>query len=388
MKNLREIDVDNKKVLVRVDFNVPLSEDSGVKDDFRIRAHLETIKYLKDNNAKIILISHLGKPKGRELGLSLKPLVPNLEEVFSCKVNFVEDVIGEKAEKMISELMPGEILLLENVRFYPEEEENSGEFAASIARLVDVFIEDAFSVCHREHASVVGIPKFIDSCMGFLLEKEIKALDLVLEKAEHPFVAIIGGAKIITKTPIIENFLKKADAVLLGGMIANTVLKHKEIYGEEKLKDKEVFEAIKNINFNDPKLIVPVDGIVSKDNYSRVGGIETIKTGEEIIDIGPETISYYKEVIKRAKTIIWNGPMGKIENEIFSKGTLEIAETIAKETNYSVVGGGETIDFINDKKMDSGFSFISSGGGAMLEYISGKKLPGIEAIEKHYERQN
>ncbi|MDD4358327.1 MAG: phosphoglycerate kinase [Candidatus Pacebacteria bacterium] len=388
MKNLRDIDVDNKKVLVRVDFNVPLTNDLEVEDDFRIISHLPTIKYLKENNAKIILISHLGKPKGKELGSSLKPIASKLEEISSYEVKFAEDALGEKALKAINELQTGEILLLENLRFYPEEEENNSEFAASLARQADIFVEDAFSTCHREHASIVGIPKFIDAYPGFLLEKEIKALDNALLKAERPLVTLIGGAKIITKTGVIENFLKKADAVLLGGLIANTVLELKELYGEEKLKDKEVFEAIKNINFNDPKLIVPIDGVISKDSYSRVGSVDTIKEGEDIADIGPETINYYKEIIKKAKTIIWNGPMGKIESEVFSKGTLEIAEAIAKTGNYSVVGGGETIDFINNKKMAPGFSFISSGGGAMLEYISGKKLPGIEALEKHYGRQN
>jgi len=386
MKNLKSIDVDNKKVLVRVDFNVPLTQDLGVKDDFRIKSHLETIKYLKENNAKIILISHLGSPKGREISLSLKPVADKLEEISSYKVKFVEDVIGEKVEKMVNELDAGDILLLENLRFYNEEEENNSEFAASIARLGDIFIEDAFSVCHREHASTASIPKFLDSYAGLLLEKEIKALDEVLEKAKHPFVAIIGGAKIITKTTVIEKLLEKADAILLAGAIANTVLKFKGIYGENELKEENIFEAIKNINFEDPKLVVPIDGIISKGNYSRIGGIETIKTGEEVVDIGPETIDNYKDIIKRARTIIWNGPIGKIENEVFAKGTKEIADAVAAQEAFSVIGGGETVDFINNEKISDKFSFISSGGGAMLDYIAGKKLPGIEAINKYYER--
>lgn len=388
MKSLKNIDLDNKKVLVRVDFNVPLNQDLGVKDDFRIKSHLDTIKYLKENNAKIILMSHLGKPKGREMGLSLKPIASKLEELLSCKIKLAEDVIGERVEKMIAELDVGEILLLENLRFYNEEEENDNEFAASIARLGDVFVQDAFSVCHREHASTCGIPKFLDSYAGLLLEKEIEALDKVVNDIQHPFVALIGGAKIITKTSVIENFLKKADAVLLGGIIANTALKFKGIYGEEELKDNEIIEAIKDIEFDSSKLLVPIDGIISKGNYSRVGGIETIKKGEEVVDIGPKTVNYYKEIIKKAKTIVWNGPMGKIENEVFSKGTEEIVKTIAEQGVYSVIGGGETVDFINNKKMANDFSFISSGGGAMLDYISGKKLPGVEILNKHYERQN
>ncbi len=386
MKNLRDIDVDNKKVLVRVDFNVPLTQDLEVKDDFRIRAHLETIKYLKEHNARIILISHLGSPKGKELNLSLKSVSEKLEEISSYKVKFVEETLGDKAKKAIDELDAGDILVLENLRFNSEEEENNQEFAASLARLADIFVQDAFSVCHRDHASISSIPKYLDSYPGFLLEKEISALDGINSNVKHPFVAIIGGAKIIAKTTIIKNFLDKADAVLLGGVIGNTVLKFKGLYGQEELKDRDVYQAIKDINFDDPKLVVPVDGVITKGSYSRVGSVDSIKNGEDISDIGPETINYYKEIIKRANTIIWNGPMGKIENEVFSKGTKAITEAIAEKEAYSVAGGGETVDYISDIKKEEGFTFISSGGGAMLDYISGKILPGIEALNKYYER--
>ena len=386
MKNLRDIDVDNKKVLVRVDFNVPLTQDLEVKDDFRIRAHLETIKYLKEHNARIILISHLGSPKGKELNLSLKSVSEKLEEISSYKVKFVEETLGDKVKKAIDELDAGDILVLENLRFNSEEEENNQEFAASLARLADIFVQDAFSVCHRDHASISSIPKYLDSYPGFLLEKEISALDGINSNVKHPFVAIIGGAKIIAKTTIIKNFLDKADAVLLGGVIGNTVLKFKGLYGQEELKDRDVYQAIKDINFDDPKLVVPVDGVITKGSYSRVGSVDSIKNGEDISDIGPETINYYKEIIKRANTIIWNGPMGKIENEVFSKGTKAITEAIAEKEAYSVAGGGETVDYISDMKKEEGFTFISSGGGAMLDYISGKILPGIEALNKYYER--
>lgn len=383
MKNLRDINVDNKKVLVRVDFNVPLNQDLEVEDTFRIEAHLETIKYLKEHNAKIILISHLGSPKGKEIGFSLKPVAKKLEEISSFKVNFIEETLSPKVDQEIDNLKAGEILLLENLRFYKEEEENDNEFAASLARLADIFVEDAFSVCHRAHASTSGICSFIDSYAGLLLEKEINALEGVNRNIKRPFVAVIGGAKILTKVSVIKNFLDKADAILLGGMVANTVLKFKGVYGE--IKEKEVFEAIKDIDFESPKVIVPIDGMISKDNFSRVGGIDTIKDNEEISDIGPETIEYYKKIIKQAKTVVFNGPMGKIENEVFAKGTEEIARIISVQNNYSVVGGGETVDFINKKNMKKEFSFISSGGGAMLEYISGKKLPGIEALNKYHE---
>lgn len=386
MNNLKNVEVDNKKVLVRVDFNVPLNQDLEVKDDFRIKAHLETINYLKENNAKIILISHLGSPKGRDLGLSLKPVAASLEALSSFKVKFIEETLGEKVEAAVNELEAGDILILENLRFSPKEEENDSEFAASLARLADIFVQDAFSVCHRNHASVASLPKYLDSYAGFLLEKEINALEGVKQNIERPFVALIGGAKIIAKTTVIENFLEKADAVLLGGVIANTVLKFKGFYGEEELKDREVYQAIKDIDFDNEKLVLPVDGVITRGNYSRVGSVEVIKKGEEVSDIGPETVNYYKEIIKRAKTIIWNGPMGQIENEVFSKGTKAIIEAIAEQKAYSVAGGGETVDYISDLKKEEGFTFISSGGGAMLDYVSGKTLPGIEALNKHHER--
>lgn len=378
MKSIKTINVDNKKVLVRVDFNVPLNQDGEIKDDFRIKAHLKTIKYLKENNAKIILISHLGNPKGKEERLSLKVTADRLGDLLSSEVKFE----GKPAsyEKQAEELNPGEVLLLENLRFSKEEKENNADFAAEIARLADIFVQDAFSVCHRDHASVSSIPKFLKSYAGLLLEEEIEALDKIIKNIKHPLVAIIGGAKIETKTSVIENFLEKADAVLLGGLIANTVLKHKGLYGEEVVQSK----SIAHLNFEDPKLIVPIDGIISKRDFSRVGGVETIKKGEEIADIGPKTTNCYKEIIKKAKTIIWNGPLGKIENDVSSKSTEEIARTINKDI-YSVVGGGETIDFIHSKNLSSNFSFISSGGGAMLDYLSGKNLKGIEALKKSYE---
>jgi len=388
MNNLRDIDVDNKKVLVRVDFNVPLTQDLEVKDDFRIKAHLETINYLKDHNAKIILISHLGSPKGKDLSLSLEPVAAKLEEISSYKVKFVDETLGEKVQQAVNEMDNGDILVLENLRFNSEEEENDSEFAASLARLADIFVQDAFSVCHRNHASVSSIPKYLDSYPGFLLEKEISALDGVIKDVKRPLIAIIGGAKIITKTSVIENFLNKADAILLGGVIANTVLQFKGIYGNEELRDRDTYQAIKDIDFDNPKLIVPMDGIISKGNYSRVGSVDSIGDGEEVLDIGPETIDYYKKIIKKAKTIVWNGPLGKVENEIFSKGTKAIVEAIAEQDAYTIAGGGETVSYISEIKKEEGFNFISSGGGAMLDYISGKDLPGIEALNKHYEREN
>lgn len=383
MKTIKDINFDNKKVIVRVDFNVPLNPKTGeIEDDFRIKAHLDTINYLRENNAIIILISHLGKPKGKEVGLSLKPVAERLKYITGYNIKFANDCIGEATKTEISQMIPGDIIVLENLRFYPEEEENIESFASKLAQLGDIFVEDAFSVCHRSHASTVGITRFLPFYAGFLLEKEIESLKKVLENPKRPLITLIGGVKIATKTSIIENLLGLSDAILLGGKIANTVLKLKGLYGDIVIRDRETLEAVKDINIDSSNLVVPIDGMIGKADSSRGGSIDTLKQGEEIYDIGQETIRYYKEIIASASTIIWNGPMGYFEKEVFSKGTLEIAKAISKSSAYSVIGGGETINFVKKNGLIDNFSFVSSGGGAMLDFIAGKKLPGIEALNK------
>lgn len=386
MRSIKDIDVDNKKVLVRVDFNVPLGTNGEIEDDFRIKAHLETIKYLKEDKARTILISHLGKPKGKEQKFSLEGVAKRLSELLNFEVKFAEDCLGEKAEKEINNLEAGDVLLLENLRFYPEEEENDKQFAATLSRMGDIFVEDAFSVCHRNHASVTGIPQFIPSYAGLLFEKEVFNLQKINEDPKHPFIVIIGGAKIETKIGVIEYFLNKADAVLLGGKIANEALKLKGLYGTQEVRDKAVFEATRNIDVNHPKLLTPIDGLIGKMSYSRVGSVDAVREDEDIFDIGPQTIEIYQKIIGMGKTIVWNGPMGKTEEEVFTKGTKAIADKIGEGNNFSVVGGGETIDFIHQFKLEDKFDFLSSGGGAMLEFISGKELPGILALNKDYDR--
>jgi phosphoglycerate kinase len=383
MKTIKEINLDNKKVIVRVDFNVPLNSKTGeIEDDFRIRAHLETIDFLKQNNAVIILISHLGKPKGREVGLSLKPVAEKLKAITGYNVKFCNDCIGDNAKREIGQMSPGDIIVLENLRFHPEEEENNEEFASKLAQLGDLFIEDAFPVCHRAHASTVGITRFLPFYPGFLLEKEISSLEKVIKNPKKPFITLIGGVKITTKTEVIEHLLKISDGVLLGGKVANTILKLKGLYGDSMIRDREILEAVRNINLDSPKLIVPIDGMIGKGDSARGGGIDTLKKDEEIFDIGQETMESYKKIIGQANTIIWNGPMGFCEKEVFSKGSLEIAKAIAASPAYSVVGGGETINFLKKNKLLDKISFVSSGGGAMLDFIAGKKLPGIEALNK------
>ncbi|MFH1575733.1 MAG: phosphoglycerate kinase [Candidatus Nealsonbacteria bacterium] len=322
MKTLKDFDVKNKRVLVRVDFNVPLSKQGEILDDFRIRETLQTIKYLLKKGAKLLLMSHLGNPGGKFVEeLKMKPVSERLEKL-----------LGEKVE------------LLENLRFNPGEEQNDENFAKELAKKGDIYINDAFSVCHRAHASIVGVPKFLPSGAGFLLEKEVLCLAKLSTNPAKPLVVIIGGAKMETKVGIIDKISEKAEFVLISGLVGKGVIGQKIA-----LKHQE-------------KILFPVD---------ETGGGK---------DIGPETIKLFKEKIFQAKTIFWNGPLGKIENEEFILGTKEIAKAIAKSNAFSVVGGGETVEFINKLGLVGKFSHVSSGGGAMLSFLSGEKLPGLEAL--------
>jgi len=323
MKTLKDFDFRKKRVLVRADFNVPLSEQGEILDDFRIKETLPTIHYLLENGAKVVLMSHLGNPGGK----------------------FVKELKLDPVTQRLTELLGQKIVLLENLRFNPGEENNDEGFARELARNGDIYINDAFGVCHRKHASVVGVPKFLPSGAGFLLEKEIKTLTKLSENPQKPLVAIIGGAKLETKVGVIDKISEKADFVLVSGLIGKGVVGQKI-----KLKHPE-------------KVIFPVD---------ETGGGK---------DIGPETVKLFSAKIAQAKTIFWNGPFGKIENEEFAKGTEAIARAIAGSEAFSVVGGGETVEFVTKLKLVESFSHVSSGGGAMLSFLSGEKLPGLEALK-------
>ncbi len=392
MKFLRDIDVKNKKVLVRVDFNVSFNESGKISDDFRIKTVLPTINYLKKQNSKIILISHLGRPSLRQnLKYSLKPVALRLEKLLKQKVKFIDDCIGQKVKKEVEKMKPRDILLLENLRFYSGEKENNLKFAKELANLADVFINDAFSACHRKHASVVAITKYIPSVAGFLLEKEIKNLSQVLQSPKKPLVLVIGGIKISSKLPLIKKFLKIADKILMGGALANTVLKAEGIEVGKSIMEKEMLKEVLKLPLKNRKIYLPLNGIVS-GNFSKKGkaktiGMDKIGKREMILDIGPKTIKIFSEIISQAKTIIWNGPMGYFEKREFRKGTEEIAKSILKNKKAkTIIGGGETISSLRQvsgfKFQVSGNIFISTGGGAMLEFLSGKKLPGIKALEK------
>lgn len=386
VRSIREIDISNKRVLVRVDFNVNLNENGEVEDDFRIRAALPTIKYLLGNNAKIILMSHLGKPDGKAVeGLRLGPIQDKLTEILDLSVAKADDCVGEKIEKWIAGMQTGEILLLENLRFHKGEKENDEKFAGQLARLGDIYVNDAFGTCHRNHASVSAITKFLPSYAGLLLEKEIEVLTKAIENPEKPLAVIIGGAKVSTKIKVIKKFLDIAENILLGGALANTVLHAQGLAIGKSFVEEAALEKIKDFNITDTKLHLPVDAVVSKNKSGQEEAIiEPVgKIGEDklILDIGPETEELFGEIIKSAKTVIWNGPMGLFETEKFSRGTRMVASAIISCGCHSIVGGGETIAFINKNGWTDKFFHVSTGGGAMLKFLAGEKLPGIEALE-------
>ena len=388
MKNLRNKNIKGLKVLVRCDLNVPI-KNGKVLDDFRIKKLIPTIDYLRNQGAKIILITHLGEPKGRDLSFSVRPVAKRLWELVQGRLKFVNDTIGKNVEKEIDEMKEGDIIVLENLRFYKEEKQNDDDFSRSLARLGDIFVQDAFGACHRNHSSIVGITKYIDSFPGLLLEEEIRVLSDALVSPDRPLVSIVGGFKVSSKIKVIKSLLDKSDYLLLGGRVANSLLISKGLYVKDLLssEEEELMEVAKEINLTDPKLQLPIDGVMGLTNfdedYSRIGGIGSIRKEEDVYDIGPETIEKYKNILSTAKTIIWNGPLGYFEKEKFSKGTKEIAKMIGQINRevFSIVGGGETVEAIQKLGIENQFDHISTGGGAMLDFIAGKELPGIKALE-------
>ncbi|MDP3995887.1 MAG: phosphoglycerate kinase [bacterium] len=387
MVGLKNFDFKDKRVLLRCDFNVPLDKQGNILDDFRIRQALPTIQYLIKEGAKVILMSHLGKPGGKEAdGLKLDPVRDRLAECLGSPVLKAADCLGDLVEKQVFEMKEGEILLLENLRFHKEEEEGDDAFAKKLAKLGDVYVNDAFGVSHRPHASIVGVPKFLPSFAGFLLEKEVYFLSKILDNPVRPVVALVGGAKIENKISVIKSFLEKADHLLLGGKIANSVLGVKGIWLDGKGLTQETIRMIKEVPLTSTKFHLPIDALVSLDNsgksYVKESALADIKENELLLDIGPETINIFSKIIQEAKTIIWVGPFGFFENPLFAKGTKEIAKAIADNKEaFKVAGGGETLEFINKIGLADKFDHVSTGGGAMLEFLSGKVLPGIAALK-------
>ena len=389
-KTVKDIDLQGKKVFVRCDFNVPLDENGNITDNRRIVAALPTIKYLLDQNCKIILASHLGRPKGEvNPKFSLKPVANELSKLLGKEVKLAEDVVGPSAKELTSNVKEGEIVLLENVRFDAREEKNDESLSKEFASMAEIFVNDAFGTAHRAHSSTAGIAEFLPAVSGFLIEKELEFLGSALENPQRPFVAILGGAKVSDKLGVIESLLEKVDTLIIGGGMAYTFFKSmgysvgKSICELDKLDlAKELMEKAKQKNV---KLVLPVDNVIAKeitpDAENKVIDSDNIPDDWEGLDIGPKTVELFKEKLKDAKTIIWNGPVGFSEYEIFANGTRSIAQALAeKEDAVTIIGGGDSAAAIEKMGLSDKMTHISTGGGASLELLEGKKLPGIECL--------
>ena len=385
-KTITDVDVNGKKVFVRVDFNVPL-KDGKVSDDTRIRAAIPTIEYLLQHGAAVILASHLGRPKGGpDPKYSLQPVVGRLSELLGQPVQFAEDCIGPAAESAAKALNPGQVLLLENTRFHPEEEKNDPEMSRKLASLADLYVNDAFGSAHRAHASTEGITKFLPGVSGFLMEKEIKYLGQAVADPKRPFVAILGGAKISDKIGVIKNLLTKADTILIGGGMANTFFKAQGYPIADSLVEDEALETARQLLAEGKsKLRLPVD-IVIGDKFDAEADSKVVETGPvpdgwRILDIGPKTVAAYGKVVAAAGTVVWNGPMGVFEFPKFAEGTFGVAKAVAASNATSIIGGGESVAAIQQSGLAGKITHISTGGGASLEMLEGLDLPGVAALQ-------
>lgn len=385
-QTVRDIDVSGKRVLARVDFNVPL-ENGRVTDDRRIRESLPTIRYLLDHGARLILASHLGRPKaGPDPKFSLKPVADKLSELLGKPVKLASDVVGPTVEAEVNALKPGEVLLLENVRFYKEEEKNDPAFAQKLAALADAYVNDAFGSAHRAHASTEGVAHYLPAVAGFLMEKELNYLGKALANPEHPFVAILGGAKISDKIAVIENLLRLVDKLLIGGGMANTFAQAKGYpVGQSLVEADKVDLARELIGRAGGKLVFPVDWVVA-DKFdanadSQVVDVASVPTGWRILDIGPRSIDLFEQQLSGAKTVVWNGPLGVFEFPKFAEGTIEIARRLAGLQGATVIiGGGDSAAAVEQAGVADKITHISTGGGASLEFLEGKQLPGVAAL--------
>ncbi len=393
-KTLRDVPLEGRKVLMRVDFNVPLSKDGNITDDTRIRETLASINYVAEQGGALVLMSHLGRPKGKkDPAFSLRPVADALGELVTHPVRFVEDCIGPEVEARAASLKPGEILLLENIRYYPNEEANDPEFAKQLAKLGDLYANDAFGTAHRAHASTVGVTSyFTDRVAGFLMEKEIEALEGLLVSPARPFVAVMGGAKVSGKIDLIKNLLARVDRVLVGGGMAFTFFKAAGLETGKSIVDDSLVPLCKELmegtaSGDGKRIFLPVDCVVAKE-VDEAAESKTVSTGDipedrAGVDIGDKTVDLFKRELQTAKTIFWNGPMGVFEVPKFSNGTKKIAKVIADATKRgatTVVGGGDSVAALNQLGLAGRFSHVSTGGGASLELLEGKKLPGVEAL--------
>ena len=390
-KTVKDIDVNSKKVLVRCDFNVPIDSETGkITDNRRIRAALPTIQYLLDHNAKVILCSHLGRPKGEfNLKYSLKPVAEELSKLLNKDVKLAKDVIGESAKELTSNMEEGDVVLLENVRFHKEEEQNDPEYSKALASMAEIYVNDAFGTAHRAHSSTTGVADYLPAVSGFLIEKELEFLGGALENPAHPFVAILGGAKVSDKIGVIENLLDKVDTLIIGGGMAYTFYKAQGHHIGTSICEEDKLDLAKNIlekaQEKGVQLLLPVDNHVSSE-YSN-NGEEKMVDSTEIpdgfmgLDIGPKTIEKFEEAVKDAKTVVWNGPLGVCEFDKFATGTKAVATMLSKIEATTIIGGGDSAAAIEKLGLADKMTHISTGGGASLEFLEGKTLPGIACLQ-------
>ena len=389
-KSVRDVDVVGKTVLVRVDFNVPLDKRGHVTDATRIESALPTIRYLLDQKAKVVLMSHLGRPDGKVVeSMRMAPVAAELERLLGQPLRTAPDCVGPEVEKLVLELKPGEVLLLENLRFHPEEEANDPQFAKQLASLGDIYVNDAFGTAHRAHASTEGVAHYLPAVAGFLMQKELDALGGILENPQRPLAAIIGGAKVSSKIKVLQSLLSKVDVLLIGGGMANTFLKAKGYnVGKSLLEEDKVGVAadlVKQAEEKGVTLGLPIDVVVAQkfeaDSLEKTVDADSVPEDWTIVDIGPKTVEEFRALLLPARTIFWNGPMGVFEMPPFAKGTKAIAEIMSKSEATTVVGGGDSVAAVEQMGYADKFSHISTGGGASLELIEGRTLPGVAALQ-------
>lgn len=385
-KTVRDIDLRGKRALVRVDFNVPLDETGRITDDRRIQEALPTIQYLREQGAKVILCSHLGRPKGKIVeSMRLTPVAIRLSELLGITVHKAEDCIGPEVEQAVKELKPGDVLLLENLRFHSEEEANDPDFAKRLASLADVYVNDAFGSAHRAHASTEGVTHYLLSVAGFLMEKELAFLGKALATPERPFIAILGGAKVSDKIAVIENLLGKVDRLLIGGGMANTFLKAQGYQVGQSLVEDDCLDVARDLLARGKdKILLPTDVVIA-DRFAADAAHQTVPTDQvpanwRILDIGPETVKRFEAALSGAKTVVWNGPMGVFEFPAFATGTVAIANVLAILGATTIIGGGDSAAAVERAGVADKMTHISTGGGASLEFLEGKTLPGVAAL--------
>jgi phosphoglycerate kinase len=389
-KTVEDMDVKGKRVLVRVDFNVPITENSGViSDDSRIRASLPTIKYLVDHKAKVIICSHVGRPEGKVVeNLRMAPTARRLSELMSLPVSTASDCIGQEVESKIGALKEGDVLILENLRFHPEEEANDADFARKLARLADIYVDDAFSTAHRNHASIVGVAKYLPAVAGLLMEKELKVMGKLLHNPERPWACLIGGAKVSDKIELLQNMLRKVDMLLVGGGMAATFLKTQGYeVGRSLVEDDKLSLARKLLQeakeWKVP-FVLPVDAVVAGEIKAgaptKVVPITNVPAGSHIVDIGPESIELFRNELRKCHTILWNGPMGIYEIPQFAHGTRSIASFLSTLDATTIIGGGSSAEVVEEMGLTDKMTHVSTGGGASLKFLEGVTLPGVEVL--------